>query len=46
MLKKIKSKDQYCLKYQKSFNKSGIYETLHNVIRNHYKIPAETNLYK
>ena len=46
-LEKIKGKDQYRLKHQKLFtlklDRSGTYETLHNVMRNHYKIPAKTN---
>ena len=37
------------MKHQKSFtrklDRSGTYETLHNVTRNHYKIPAKTKTY-
>ena len=48
-LEKIKGKDQYHLKHQTSFtiklDRGGTYETLHNVIRNHYKIPAKTITY-
>ena len=48
-LEKIKGKHQYRLKHQTSFtiklNWSGTYETLHNVIRNHYKKPAKTKTY-
>ena len=48
-LEKIKGKDQYRLKHQTSFtiklDRGGTYETLHNVIRNHYKIPAKTITY-
>ena len=48
-LEKIKVKDQYRLRHQKSFtiklDRSGTYETLLNVTRNHYKIPAKTKTY-
>ena len=46
---KIKGKDQYRLKHQKLFtiklDRSAISETLHNVIRNHYKIRAKKKTY-
>ena len=46
---KIKGKDQYWVKHQKFFtiklDSSAISETLHNVIRNHYKISAKRNTY-
>ena len=42
-LEKVIGKDQYCLKHQKRQDKT--YETLHNVTRNHYKIPAKRKTY-
>ena len=46
---KLKVKDQYCFKHQKLFtiklDRSGTYETLYNVTRNHYKIPSKIKTY-
>ena len=46
---KIKGKDQYRVKHQKLFtiklDSSAISETLHNVIKNHYKISAKGKTY-